>query len=247
MASRLHVKYAFIIGSFLAISILYIAWQQIFWNHLRTEDSLNLTALAINAQFSSEKLDQQPFDKSVKKNFEDALKGRADNKGYIAISLIDSGYLDIAINLCMSYKQINLTNYLFISSDDKACQDLMAEVADALCLQYVFDTDAAQPSSYGSKAFFRKANRKTKIVLDALSLGYNVLLVDLDIFFFKNPFPYLAKCPDCDLQVEWDHGVSCSGFYLARSTKAGMLYKHIINPLLNRLYPIKFLIISLHL
>ena len=244
MASKVIPKFLIIAGCILGVAVLYIAWQNLTKINPLTEQisasaSAEVTKVAFeqfttsgkspsptpkleHSRFSSDALNQEPSDPDIVKAFKDTLTKHADpEKKDIAISLIDYGYLDMSVNLYMFYQRINLTNFLFVSSDNKACDALAKEVPNVPCVQYVFDTDAAKPSSFGSAAFVRKTHRKTKIVLDALKLNFNVLLVDVDIVFFKNPFPYLETCLDCDLQVQWDHGMACSGFYFVRATKAG--------------------------
>ena len=73
-----------------------------------------------------------------------------------------------------------------------------------------------------SKDFVRKTHVKTKIILAALYLGYNVFITDADIVFFKNPQLYL-RCPDCDIEIQSDHVELNSGFYIARPTEGAIL------------------------
>lgn len=56
-------------------------------------------------------------------------------------------------------------------------------------------------SDFGSIDFVNKANMKTLAVLHVLKCGYNALLTDVDVVFFKNPFDYL-KCETCDIQIQ---------------------------------------------
>ena len=244
MVSKLILKFFIVTGCILGVALLYTAWQNLTYitplseqrsagssegftkviiEHVTTDRESPLPSPKLkHSRFTSDSLNQEPSDPNIVKAFKDALTKHADpQKKDIAISLIDYGYLDLAVNLYMFYQRVNLTNFLFVSSDNKACDALAKEVPNVPCVQYVFDADAAKASSFGSAAFVRKTHRKTKIVLDALMLKFNVLLVDLDIVFFKNPFPYLDICSDCDLQVQWDHGMACSGFYFVRATKAG--------------------------
>ena len=73
-------------------------------------------------------------------------------------------------------------------------------------------------STYGTAAFIERTHIKTRIVLDALELGYDVLIVDVDIVFLKNPIPFM-DCWDCDIQIQNDGEEINSGFYYARPTK----------------------------
>ena len=63
---------------------------------------------------------------------------------------------------------------------------------------------------------------KTEISLDLLHMGYDVIIVDLDIVFLQNPLPYLT-CLDCDMVIQDNRaGYLNSGFYLIKPTKAGI-------------------------
>lgn len=44
---------------------------------------------------------------------------------------------------------------------------------------------------FGSECFQRVTKVKSRIVLQIVELGYNVLLSDVDVYWFKNPLPYL--------------------------------------------------------
>lgn len=59
-------------------------------------------------------------------------------------------------------------------------------------------TDPIAPSNisfddchFGTKCFQRVTKVKSRIVLKILKLGYNVLLSDVDIYWFKSPIPLL--------------------------------------------------------
>ena len=56
-------------------------------------------------------------------------------------------------------------------------------------------------SDFGTIDFINKANMKTLAVLQVLKCGYNPLLTDVDVVFFKNPFDYL-DCMKCDIQIQ---------------------------------------------
>lgn len=61
--------------------------------------------------------------------------------------------------------------------------------------------DTNQSSDYDSIEFINKVNMKTLAIIDCLQLGYHVLLSDVDIILFKNPFPYF-QCSDCDIHIQ---------------------------------------------
>lgn len=44
---------------------------------------------------------------------------------------------------------------------------------------------------FGTKCFQSVTKVKSRLVLKILKLGYNVLLSDVDVYWFRNPFPFL--------------------------------------------------------
>jgi hypothetical protein len=150
--------------------------------------------------------------------FHAVLKQRASWNNTIILSSVDSGYVDMAINLYFSsFEKFNIENYLFVGSDSEVCGAL--SVFNIACFDYIHDKDGKTASGYFSQAFKRKTHLKTKIILEALGLGFKVLIADVDIVFLKNPLP-LLNCHSCDIEISSDIVEGNSGFYLARPTPA---------------------------
>ncbi|CAN1754411.1 Uncharacterized protein At4g15970, partial [Linum perenne] len=64
--------------------------------------------------------------------------------------------------------------------------------------------------------------RKIELVASVLQLGYDLILTDADIMWFRNPFPHLAGDPTADVQVACDSYRGSSSdpntrFFFARS------------------------------
>ena len=60
----------------------------------------------------------------------------------------------------------------------------------------------------------------------SFSVGLDIVMVDLDVYFFKNPIPYLLK-PEFrkyDMLVRKVWTWYNTGFYLARSTPVSFLF-----------------------
>ena len=152
--------------------------------------------------------------------FAQALRKQADDQGVIILASVDSGYIDMALNFYeSSLKKLGLSNYLFVTSDSGAFKALSQR--GIASFNYFDDKDAKKSSNYASAAFARKTHYKTKIVLEALKLGLTVLISDVDIVLFQNPFPFMP-CRECDLQITSDKRIGNSGFYLVRPTPGGI-------------------------
>lgn len=103
---------------------------------------------------------------------------------------------------------------------------------------FLFDSTSGTSSpSYGSDEFRRLTKLKTKLVLQALRLGVNVLWSDVDIIYFRNPITDLWNTPgDIIIQSNAADGIQSnrrrrlnSGFYLAKhSPNVITTFMHII-------------------
>lgn len=172
-------------------------------------------------------------------NFSEALASKADENGLILLLVVDSGYLEMALNIYRSSLLLHkIDNFLFICLDAQSSSFLNAEGIG--CLPHTntftlgtstFDTMDMKTSytaktQYGTDAFRKKTHMKTIVILEALLLGYTVVIVDVDIVFFRNPLQRI-QCSRCDIVMQQDgmfKGKSeyNSGFYLVKPTKAGI-------------------------
>ena len=150
------------------------------------------------------------------------LSDIADENKTIIITTVDLAYVNMAINMFeTSFRKFNITNYIFACSHPKATELLISIGINAITLW--FDYQGNETSDYSSKAFNRKTGYKTLATAIALSLGFNVLLTDVDVIFLKSPFPFLT-CDFCDIifQSEGDESNVNTGFYMAFPTNNSM-------------------------
>ncbi|ELT93412.1 hypothetical protein CAPTEDRAFT_215597 [Capitella teleta] len=137
--------------------------------------------------------------------------------GAIVLVVVDSGYIEMAINLHRtSFEKLQIDNYLFVGIDHQVCSGL--RLHGVVCVTHEgFMGEKNSDSNWGSTEFMQKTHFKTRVVLQGLQLGFQVLITDVDVVFFKNPFPYFT-CSDCDIEISNDISEGNSGFYLARPT-----------------------------
>ena len=155
--------------------------------------------------------------------------------GTIVIASFDITYVSMALNLFLtSFKAFNITNHLFVASDHLGCLELLSRGAH--CVQYANISIGSGPSYFNQRDYNVKACVKPRIVLDCLEAGFDVLLVDLDIVFLKNPLPSIQECKDCDFvaQIDPDAAEINSGFYLVRHTTSGLtLFRNVVERIAN--------------
>ena len=152
-------------------------------------------------------------------DFTQKIRKFADKDKNIILSVVDEEYSKFALNFYkVSIEPHGLKNFLFVTLD-KTTKGYFEEIKIPFCSfpfsSFVKKTD--QTSNYGSKNFNYKTNMKTAVMIQALKIGLNVLMVDVDIVFFKNPIPFL-HCNNCSILVQQDLQLYNSGFVYAKNT-----------------------------
>ena len=152
--------------------------------------------------------------------YELALSRIAINRN-IYLAIADFAYADYATNLYLtSFKRLSIENYLFVALDEKCCEVLDARGIN--CLQHFQNFSIGLTrSQVTTPSFNLKTNTRARIVLDALKLGYNPFLVDLDIVFVLDPGPIVYELgAKHELVIQDDGGGRFNtGFYYARPSR----------------------------
>jgi len=162
--------------------------------------------------------------------FREALQSAAypQNKSVI-LAMVDAGYMDMAMNFYeTSIVPSGLSNMLFVSLHNKTCQEMHRY--NLPCFTYSNDSVGGRDINNTSKDFLAKMNIRTSFTYYALSWGYTILQVDIDLVFFNNPYPYFT-CADCAIESMQD-GVKNyinAGFMLIRANKDTVqVYKEMV-------------------
>lgn len=161
--------------------------------------------------------------------FEEALRmSAAHGNRTVVVSIVDKTYVQFALNFYeTSILKFGISNFFLVCLDRDA--EIWLKEFNMEC--YYYDISILtrgvdmKRGDFGTSAYYLKTNIKTLIVLQAIKLSYTVLVVDLDIVFLKNPFPYLT-CSECDIHIQQDRVHLNSGFVYVRPTnKSIALYE----------------------
>ena len=127
------------------------------------------------------------------------IKANADN--LILLAVVDFAYLNMAINFFeTSIKRFHVTNFIFICLDNKSFSDLQKRGISSFLYQQNVASNV--PAAFATKQFNEKTGIKMKIVTASLMLGFNAMIMDVDIVFLRNPLPHLPL--DFDLAIQDD-------------------------------------------
>ena len=129
---------------------------------------------------------------SMEGSFYKELKSKADSKNVIMLAFVDFSFIEMAINLHeYSLKRFSIKNYLIVCSDQDAYEALQRRGINVFLYTHAIDSNI--PSVFGTNQFKLKIRIKHKVLTAAVMLGFKTLLTDIDVVFFANPIPQLAK------------------------------------------------------
>ncbi|VFQ87692.1 unnamed protein product [Cuscuta campestris] len=155
----------------------------------------------------------------------------ADKKNKtIVLAVVGYNYKDMLMSWACRMRHLKVSNFLVCALDN--------EVYDFSILQGlpVFKYSSTETKisyddcHFGTECFKRVTKMKSRMVLKILKMGYNVLMSDVDIYWFKNPLPFLSSFGPAVLVAQSDEynltgainlpGRLNSGFYYAHSDNA---------------------------
>jgi hypothetical protein len=132
----------------------------------------------------------------------------------VVLTLANSGFLDTLENFLVQSVRLGLKNVVVIGLSAGVCDS--GRLHGAPCVPYSRSFGTAD---YGTAAFVMLTNAKTEAALTVALMGYNVLLVDLDVFLFQDPLPTLRQgAASADVQIQ----VRASGCTVRVSARAHM-------------------------
>lgn len=120
------------------------------------------------------------------------LEGLAPSKELI-VGIADNNVRDMVRVWLSCIKKVGITNYLIVALDDEIAK--FCKLNRVPFYRKNVTIPAMQEDAGTNHAV---SGLKFQLLRDFLVLGYSVLLSDVDIVFFQNPFLYLYR--DCDVE-----------------------------------------------
>ncbi|KAF8098643.1 hypothetical protein N665_0261s0012 [Sinapis alba] len=151
----------------------------------------------------------------------------ADKNRTIVLSVAGFSYKDMLMSWVCRARRLAVANFLVCALDDETYQFAILQGLPVFFDPYAPKNISFNDCHFGSKCFQRVTKVKSRTVLKILKMGYNVLLSDVDVYWFKNPLPLLHSFGPSVLVAQSDEYNTTvpinrprrlnSGFYFARS------------------------------
>ncbi|KAL9259487.1 Beta-arabinofuranosyltransferase RAY1-like protein [Drosera capensis] len=151
----------------------------------------------------------------------------ADETKTIVLSIAGYSYKDMLMSWVCRLRSLRISNFLVWALDDDTYEFSVLQGLPVLRDRQAPRNISFNGCHFGTKCFQKVTKRKSTLVLRILKLGYNVLLSDVDVYWFKNPIPFLQSLGPAVLAAQSDEfnltgpinlpRRSNSGFYFAQS------------------------------
>ncbi|KAM5567954.1 transcription elongation regulator 1 [Rosa sericea] len=160
-------------------------------------------------------------------SLETLLPLNADKNKTIVLAAAGYSYKDMLMSWVCRMRHLQITNFIICALDQE-----IYEFSVLMGLPVFRDPVAPSEISFndchfGTKCFQKVTKVKSRMVLKILKMGYNVLLSDVDVYWFGNPLPLLWSFGPAVLAAQSDEFNKTgpinlprrlnSGFYFARS------------------------------
>lgn len=190
----------------------------------------NAEGRKLDCSTSELKVDLKPaLTLSISFSLESLLQKVANHENTVILAVVGNNYRDMLMSWVCRLRRLKINNFLVCAIDHQ-----VYEFAVLQGLPVFTDGPAMNISfndcHFGTKCFQRVTKVKSRVVLQILQLGYHVLLSDVDVYWFKDPLPYLKSFGPGVLAAQSDEYNETeplnlprrlnSGFYFARSDHA---------------------------
>ncbi|KAG0478362.1 hypothetical protein HPP92_013081 [Vanilla planifolia] len=158
---------------------------------------------------------------------ESLLKISADNDKTVVLAVAGHNYRDMLMSWVCRLRHLHVSNFIICALDAEIYQFALLMGLPVFRDQLAPSNISFNQCHFGSECFRKVTKVKSRIVTQILKLGYNVLLSDVDVYWFNNPLPLLQSFGPSVLVVQSDEynetgpinlpRRSNSGFYFSRS------------------------------
>ena len=149
-----------------------------------------------------------------------------DDGKTVITTLTNYGYLLYTLNMLKSLKPYGLDKKVFIVSIDKKAANILLNLGyNVYCID---DAELSRFAPWNTKGYDKICYLKLELIYRILSLNKNILLVDGDIVFLKDPMPDInwwleEKHIDVHIQNDSLENINttnlCTGYMLIKSNK----------------------------
>ncbi|GER25349.1 nucleotide-diphospho-sugar transferase family protein [Striga asiatica] len=159
-------------------------------------------------------------------SLESLLSMQADENKTIILGVAGYSYKDMLMSWVCRLRHLRVFNFLVCALDDEIYNFSLLQGVPIVKCAYRPTNISFNDCHFGTVCFQKVTKVKSRVVLQILKLGYNVLLSDVDVYWFKNPLSYLSSFGPAVLVAQSDEYNLTGPINLPRRLNSGFYYAH---------------------
>ncbi|CAN4123314.1 unnamed protein product [Withania somnifera] len=163
---------------------------------------------------------------SVSLSLEILLSLRADNNKTVVLAVVGYSYKEMLMSWVCRLRHLQISNFLVCALDDDIYDFSVSQGLPVFKYANLETKISFDNCHFGTECFQKVTKVKSRMVLQILKLGYNVLMSDVDIYWFKNPLPLLSSFGPAVLVAQSDEHKLTGPINLPRRLNSGFYYAH---------------------
>lgn len=175
---------------------------------------------------STRELLSLPKSVSPPMSIDSLLSMQADQNKTILLGIAGSSYKDMLMSWVCRLRYLQLLNFLVCALDDEIYEFSVLQGLPVIKCAYPPTNISFDNCHFGTECFQKVTKVKSRMVLHILKLGYNVLLSDVDVYWFKSPLNYLTSFGPAVLVAQSDEYNLTGPINLPRRLNSGFYYAH---------------------
>ncbi|MED6180705.1 hypothetical protein PIB30_012581 [Stylosanthes scabra] len=157
-------------------------------------------------------------------SLESLLSMAADETKTIVLTTAGFSYKDMLMSWVCRLRKLSIENFIVCALDQETYQFSILQGIPVFNDPLAPSNISFDDCHFGTKCFQRVTKVKSRMVLKILKLGYNVLLSDVDTYWFKNPLPLLQSFGPAVLAAQSDEYNKRGPINLPRRLNSGFYY-----------------------
>ncbi|XP_009613950.1 beta-arabinofuranosyltransferase RAY1 isoform X2 [Nicotiana tomentosiformis] len=154
------------------------------------------------------------------------LSLRADKNKTVVLAVVGYSYKEMLMSWVCRLNHLQISNFLVCALDDNIYDFSILQGLPVFKYANLETKISFDNCHFGTECFQKVTKVKSRIVLQILKLGYNVLMSDVDIYWFKNPLPLLSSFGPAVLVAQSDEYKLTGPINLPRRLNSGFYYAY---------------------
>ncbi|VAH09253.1 unnamed protein product [Triticum turgidum subsp. durum] len=158
------------------------------------------------------------------------LRFVADDNKSVVLGVAGASYRDMLMSWVCRLRRLRVANFVVCALDQETYEFSVLQGLPVFRDPTSPNNVSFDDCHFGTQCFKRVTKVKSRIVLEIIRMGYNVLLSDVDVYWFHNPVQFLHSLGPATFAAQSDEYNETgpinlprrlnSGFYYARSDSA---------------------------